>query len=82
MAISFLVALLSSVSPNAKKPTILPSQSTPVQSPFDAEVLSALAEIKSVLFDLRSKGVPTVPRLSPRIASEAKPIYAPLEAAE
>jgi hypothetical protein len=28
MAISFLAAALSSVSPNAKKPTLLPSQST------------------------------------------------------
>jgi len=39
MAISFLVAALSSVSPNAKKPTLLPSQSTPVQSPFDSRYM-------------------------------------------
>ena len=40
MAISFLVAALSSVSPNAKKPTLLPSQSTPVQSPFDSRYMT------------------------------------------
>ena len=39
MAISFLVAALSSVSPNAKKATLLPSQSTPVQSPFDSRYM-------------------------------------------
>ena len=44
MAISFLVAALSSVSPNAKKPTLLPSQSIYSPEPIRFEVHDAVTD--------------------------------------